>query len=190
MDYAAAETAAPMAVASPYLDSPATIQNRTRVSKVQENPISNVPDLTRPMLVSLSCNISNRELPFVFSKIAGAKIGEKSETTKCFLTFSYHELHLIQLQTTIAIKKNCRFKKKPYFCSRKSIGEQSSSDVHNLAMTCRASQPVDFFFYAVMAVIQYCIFSSDRLIPFVLRYAIERATGSFFILTVPIPTSS
>ena len=36
MDYAAAETAAPMAVASPYLYSPTTIQNRTRVSTKKE----------------------------------------------------------------------------------------------------------------------------------------------------------
>lgn len=34
-----------------------------------------------------------------------------------------------------------------------------------------------FFFYAVMAVIQYCIFSPDRLIPTI-------------ILTVPMPTNS
>ena len=33
-----------------------------------------------------------------------------------------------------------------YLCGEKSIGEQSVSDVHNLAMTLRASRPVDFFF--------------------------------------------
>jgi hypothetical protein len=33
LDYAADKTAAPMAVASPYLYSPATIQNRTRVTR-------------------------------------------------------------------------------------------------------------------------------------------------------------
>ena len=38
------------------------------------------------------------------------------------------------------------FRKKLYFCSQKSIGEQSSTDIHNLAMTFLASQPVDFFF--------------------------------------------
>ena len=44
--------------------------------------------------------------------------------------------------------------KKLYFCRQKSIGEQSV-DVHNLAMTFRASQPIGFFFYASMAVMQY-----------------------------------
>ena len=40
----------------------------------------------------------------------------------------------------------CQSEKSSYFCNWKSIGEQSSLDVHNLAMTFRASQPVDFFF--------------------------------------------
>ena len=41
---------------------------------------------------------------------------------------------------------NILISKKMYFCSEKSIGEQSVSDVHNLAMTLLASRPVDFFF--------------------------------------------
>jgi len=42
------------------------------------------------------------------------------------------------------------FRKKLYFCSQKSIGEQSSIDIHNLAMTFLASQPVDFFFFMLL----------------------------------------
>ena len=61
------------------------------------------PDLARSKLVSLSCNMSNRALPPVFSKIAKAKIGNNSETAKYLLIFSYHGLYLIMLQTTIAI---------------------------------------------------------------------------------------
>ena len=39
------------------------------------------------VLVSLSCNMSNRALQHVFSKIAGAKIGNNSETAKHLYTF-------------------------------------------------------------------------------------------------------
>ena len=56
------------------------------------------------------------------------------------------------------------FTEKSYFCKRKSIGEQSV-DVQNLVMTFRASQPVDFFFYASIAVMQYCTFSPVRFTP-------------------------
>ena len=38
-------------------------------------------------------------------------------------------------------------------------------DVQNLVMTFRASQPVDFFFYAFIAVMQYCTFSPVRFTP-------------------------
>ena len=51
------------------------------------------------------------------------------------------------------------FPKKSYFCRQKSIGEQSV-DVQNLVMTFRASQPVDFFFYASIAVILRSIYDT------------------------------
>lgn len=51
-------------------------------------------------------------------------------------------------------------------------------DVHNLAMTsCERANLSVSFFYAFIAVIQYCIFSPFRLMPTV-------------IFTIPIPTNS
>ena len=76
------------------------------------------------------------------------------------------------------LQKWLHIQKSFVFLQQKSIGEQSSLDVHNLVMTSseRANLSVSFF-YAFIAVIQYCIFSPDFLTPTV-------------IFTTPIPTKS
>ncbi len=63
-----------------------------------------------------------------------------------FLFFQWLDVRKMQKR----ILEQCLYNKKMYLCRRKSIGEQSVSDVHNLAMTLRRANLSISFFISVL----------------------------------------